>query len=256
LPLILKESGRAFSRIRTRLIGNDRSLSEALHDLGLGDHNSGKITMKKKPPVVKSIPRRRAQAQERAWHNGGDIELHLYARSLRRAVRTLLGKLDLKPDPATGWDAAPVILLYRHAIELHLKELAGEGGGLLQNPVDPLTLYKTHSLRWLAQIVCQVIRAAGWDSKFTCEGVADLAAFQALVGELEAADPVVSAVMSIDRKRDGSVPPFLQPQNVVALAKKLDAVLDLVEATADALAAFEMTETSDADGFGFPLVIQ
>jgi hypothetical protein len=99
----------------------------------------------------------------------GDIELHLYARSLRRAVRTLIGRLDLKPDPATAWDAAPVILLYRHAIELHMKELVGEGGGLLQNPVDPLTLYKTHSLRWLAQIVCQIIKAAGWEAKFTCE---------------------------------------------------------------------------------------
>ena len=43
------------------------------------------------------------------------------------------------------------------------------------------------------------------------EGVADGVAFSALIGELEAADPVASAVMSIERRRDGSVPPFLQP---------------------------------------------
>jgi hypothetical protein len=191
--------------------------------------------------------------EERTWHNGGDIELHLYGRSLRRAVKTLIFNLDLKPNPVSGWDTAPIILLYRQAMELQLKELVGEGSTLVQNPVDPLTLYKTHSLRWLAQIVCQIIKAAGCDAKFTCEGVADLAGFSALVGELEAADPVVNAVMSIDRRRDGSVPPFLQPPHVVAMSKKLDAVLDLLEATTDALAALEVTEEG---GFGFPSLIQ
>ena len=62
--------------------------------------------------------------------------------------------------------------------------------------------------------------------------------------------------MSIDRKRDGSVPPLLQPQNVVLLSKTLDAVLDLLEATTDAMAALEVTETSEAGKFGFPSIIQ
>lgn len=212
--------------------------------------------MTKKRRVVQSIRSKGVLPQERYWHNGGDIELHLYARALRRAARTLIAGLDLKPNPVSGWDAAPIILLYRQAMELQLKELVGEGSSLLQNPVDPLTLYKTHSLRWLAQIVCQIIKAAGWEAKFTCEGVADLAAFSALIGELEAADPVVSAVMSIDRKRDGSVPPLQQPENVVLLSKRLDAVLDLLDATTDALAADQTIEPSEADGFGFPSIIQ
>ena len=211
--------------------------------------------MKKKRSAVQSIQSKRVASQERSWHNGGDIELHLYARSLRRAVKTLIVNLDLRPNPVSGWDAAPIILLYRQALELQLKELVGEGSSLLQNPVDPLTLYKTHSLRWLAQIGCQIIKTAGWEAKFTCEGVADLAAFSALIGELEATDPVVSAVMSIDRRRDGSVPPLLQPQNVVSLSKRLDSVLDLLDATTDALAA-EVTEASEAGEFGFPSIIQ
>jgi hypothetical protein len=209
--------------------------------------------MKKRRGAVQSIRASREADDGRTWHNGGDIELHLYARSLRRAVKTLLASLDFRPNPVTGWDAAPVVLLYRQAMELHLKELVVEGGGLLLSPVDPMTLYKTHSLRWLAQIVSQIIKAAGWETKFTCEGVAVLAAFQALVAELEAADPVASAVMSIDRRRDGSVPPFLQPPNVVELAKRLDAALDLLEATTDALAA---TAALEQHRFGFPSVIQ
>jgi hypothetical protein len=102
-----------------------------------------------------------------------------------------------------------------------------------------------------------MIKAACWESKFKCKGVADLAAFNALVVEIETADPVVSAVMSIDRSRDGSVPPFLLPPNVVLLSRRLDAVLDLLEATTDALAALDQaTEASEASEFGFPSVIQ
>ena len=39
-------------------------------------------------------------------------------------------------------DTAPIILLYRQAMEVQLRELVGEGCSLLQNPVDRLTLYK------------------------------------------------------------------------------------------------------------------
>ena len=40
-----------------------------------------------------------------------------------------------------------------------MKFLIGEGGRFLAAPTDHLTLCKTHSLRWLAQIVCQIIKA-------------------------------------------------------------------------------------------------
>jgi hypothetical protein len=193
--------------------------------------------MNKPRSRVQPIQPARLRSKERSWHNGGDAELHLYARSLRRAAKTVVATLDLTPSPINGWDASPAILLYRHAVELYLKELVGEGCRLLPTPTDRLTLYKTHSLRWLAQIVCQIIKAAGWESKFRCEGVADLAAFTALVGELEMTDPVVNAVMSINRNRDGSVPPFLMPPSVVRLSRRLDSLLDLLEATTDALAA-------------------
>jgi len=208
--------------------------------------------MRKARSIVQPI---RSVRAERSWHNGGDIELHLYARSLRTAAKALLANVSLTPHPIRGWDAAPIVLLYRHAPELHLKELVGEGCSLLPTPTDPLTLYKTHSLRWLAQIVCQVIKTVQWESKFKCEGVGDLAAFSALIGELEAMDPVVSAVMPIDRKRDGSVPPLLQPPNVVRLSKRLDALLDLLEATTDALTAL-LDQRREASEGEFNSVIQ
>jgi len=177
------------------------------------------------------------QGDERFWHNGGDIEIGLYARSLHKAAKTLIATLDLKPNPKTAWDACPAILLYRQSVELYLKALIGEGSNFMSSPTDPITLCKTHSLRWLAQIVCQIIKAIRWENQFKCEGIATFADFSAVVSELEALDPVSIAVQSGSRARDGSVPHQLQPPNLVRFAKQLDFLLTLLDLTADALAA-------------------
>jgi hypothetical protein len=145
----------------------------------------GSAPMKKKPPVLR-FPKAKAKAElaDRSWHNGGDIEIDLYARSLKKAAKTLVETLDLEPNPKTAWDACPVILLYRQALELHLKALVGEGSNFLPSPTDPISLFKTHSLRWLAQIVCQIVKTVRWENEFKCEGVASLADFSALINEL------------------------------------------------------------------------
>lgn len=194
--------------------------------------------MARKPPVSK-LPKPKAPAHSdvQSWHNGGDIEIALYARSLHRAAKTLIAALDLKPNVRTAWDASPVILLYRQAVELHLKALVDTGNNFLPSPTDSITLYKTHSLRWLAQIVCQIIRKVRWEDEFKCEGITSLADFSAVVNELEELDPVSYAVHSASRDRGGSAPPQLLPPNIVRFAARLDAFLDLLAATADGLAA-------------------
>ncbi len=136
-----------------------------------------------------------------------------------------------------AWDAGPVILLYRQAVELRLKLLVGEGSNFLKSPTDSITLSQTHSVRWLAQIVCQIIRAVKWENEFKCEEIANLADFSAVVAELEALDPAAVAVQSRNRRPDGSVPPQLHALNVVRFARKLDGLLDLLDVSADSLAA-------------------
>lgn len=194
--------------------------------------------MDKKPPALRSLKAKAlAEIVNRFWHNGGDIEIGLYARSLHRAAKTLVETLNLEPNPQTAWDACPVLLLYRQSIELHLKALVGEGGNFLPSPTDPISLYKTHSLRWLAQIVCYIVKTVRWENEFKCEGVASLGEFSALINALESMEPVSWAVQSGGRGRDGSVPHQLEPSNVVRFVKKLDDLLHLLDATADALAA-------------------
>jgi hypothetical protein len=83
--------------------------------------------MKKKPPVLRfPKPEAVAQSADRSWHNSGDIEIALYARSLHKAAKTLIETLNMEPNPKTAWDACPVILLYRQAVELHLKALVAD----------------------------------------------------------------------------------------------------------------------------------
>lgn len=118
-----------------------------------------------------------------------------------------------------------------------MKALVDEGSNALKERTDPLTLYKTHSLRWLAQIVCQIVKAIRWESEFKCEGVSNLADFSALVSELEASDPVALAVRPGNRRADGWVPNQLQSPNVVRFAERLDSLLGLLATTSDGLAA-------------------
>jgi hypothetical protein len=73
-------------------------------------------SMKTKPPVIRFPDQKApAPAYDRSWHNGGDIEIGFYARSLHEAAKKLIATLDLEPNPKTAWDAAPIILLYRQA---------------------------------------------------------------------------------------------------------------------------------------------
>jgi hypothetical protein len=118
-----------------------------------------------------------------------------------------------------------------------MKAVVGEGGNFLSSPIDHITLYKTHSLRWMAQIVCQIIKTVRWENEFKCEGVSTLAEFSALVGELERVEPVSSAVLSTERDRCGGVPSHLQKSKIAELLPKFDALADLLAATADGLAA-------------------
>ena len=192
----------------------------------------------RKPPATRlTNPKAGSRSPRDTWHGGGDIELHQYARSLQNAAKSLVAKLELDRSIRADWDACPIVLLYRQSLELNLKMLVGEGSNFLPSPTDPISVFKTTSLRWLAQIVCQVIRAVKWESEFKCEGVSSLAEFSAVVNEVESFDPVARAVRSARTKDPDSVSDYYRTFDIVEFAKKLDALLGLLDSTADALAA-------------------
>ena len=215
----------------------------------------------KKPPVRRPPrPNPGPRPPVQTWHNGGDIEILQYARSLQNAAKLLVAKLDVDRSAGTEWDACPVVLLYRQALELKLKMLVGEGSNFLPSPTDPISLSTTHSLRWLAQIVCQIIRAVKWENEFKCEGVSSLADFTAIVNEVEGFEPVTRTIRSA--KHPKSVSEFYRNFDAFTFATKLNALLDLLDSTADALAAeWDLRSEAMAGGKvggagGFGLTIQ
>src|ERR1035438_8202544 len=114
-------------------------------------------------------------------------DLFLYARSFHKAAKTLAGALEPNSGPFTDSDLSPVVFMYRHALELHVKALVlGEGGNFLATKPDRLSIHKTHSVSWLAQFVCQIITALKWEKEFKCEGIDNLADFKAVVEGLSA----------------------------------------------------------------------
>src|ERR1035437_10352057 len=153
-------------------------------------------------------------------------DLFLYARSFHTAAKKLAGLLQLDTRQSADSDVSPVVFIYRHAVELHLKAVVlGDGGNFLATKPDALSIHKTHSVSWLAQFVCQIITAVKWEKEFRCEGIETLADFKAVVEEVNSVDPGSYVFRCpVDPQSESSV---------VEFPKKMDAVIRLLESTAD-----------------------
>jgi hypothetical protein len=68
-------------------------------------------------------------------------------------------------------------------------------------------------------------------------GISSLAEFSAVIADLETMEPVSCVVHASKRGIPGEVPDALRKSNILKLLPRLDALLDLLVATADSLAA-------------------
>ena len=170
-------------------------------------------------------------------HNVPAKDLFLYARSFHKAAKALAA---FQPDASllADVDVSPVVFMYRHALELHLKALVlGDGGNFLATKPDTLSVHKTHSLSWLAQFVCQIITAVKWEKEFKCEGVENLADFKAVIEDLNAVDPGSYVFrLPISAVGQDSLSGRLN-LTICDFARRMDALLELLDSTADALAS-------------------
>lgn len=171
------------------------------------------------------------------WRNVPERDLWLYARSFHSAAKKLAGTFEVDPGPMSDFDPCPVVFMYRHAIELHLKALVlGEGGNFLATKPDHLSVYKTHSVSWLAQFVCQIVTALKWETEFRCDGVENLADFKAIIEEINSVDPGFAFRYPGKTEVPGSIPGQLA-FSLREFAGRMDAILGLLDSIADALAA-------------------
>jgi len=173
-------------------------------------------------------------------HHISPKDLFLYAWSFHKAAKTLAASFQADANSFVEADASAVVFMYRQALELHLKAIVlGEGGEFLPTKPEPISVSKTHSVSWLAQFVCQIISALKWEKEFRCEGIETLSDFKAVIEQVNAVDPgSYDFGLPVDPKSQASVRDF---------GGKMDALLELVDSTADALAA-ERDMLSEAAG--------
>lgn len=134
----------------------------------------------------------------RNWRNVPPQDLFLYAQSFHKAAKKLAEAYESDPGPFTDLAACPVVFMYRHALELHLKSIVlGEGGNFLATKPDPLSIYKTHSVAWLAQFVAQIVTALKWEPEFRCLGIENLEDFKTVVESVNSVDPSSYAFMGV-----------------------------------------------------------
>jgi len=205
--------------------------------------------MKKKPLLLPTPPISKQGPQSRLVnrHHVPANDLFLYARSFHKAAKTLAAfhpGSSLLPEA----DASPVLFMYRQTVELSLKSIVlGEGGNFLPTKPDPISVSKSHFVSWLAQFVCQIVTALKWEQEFRCEGVETLADFKVIIEEINSVDPgSYSLRCPVDPQSESSV---------IEFARKIDAVIGLLESTGDALAAewdlrSDGTTTEDERGTG------
>ena len=174
-------------------------------------------------------------------------DLFLYARSYHKAAKALAGSLQTGTGPFNECDVSPVVFIYRHALELQLKALVlGEGGNFLATKPDALSIYRTHSVSWLAQFACQIIAALKWENDFKCDGIDTLADFKVVVEELNSVDPG-SYVFRLPVSAEGQDASSGRDKPTFGeFAGRMDALLELLDSTADALAATWDTREEEA----------
>ena len=144
--------------------------------------------------------------------------------------------------------------MYRHAIELSLKSIVlGDGGHFLKTKLDPISVGKSRAVSWLAQFVVQIVTTLGWEAQFRCEEISNLTDLKAAVGAISDTDP--GAYVFRSPLKEAS------QEAVREFAHRMDALLELLAITGDALAAEwelrkEGIEVDGEDGGGFGQTIQ
>ena len=125
------------------------------------------------------------------WHQEPQKEFHVYGEAFWNAAKKLLQNGALDRLPSASFDASVVVYLYRHALELFLKEiLIGRGGELVHPHPSPETVVNTgHSLTKLLPDVRRIFVECGWDKTFGSKAAVTFDDFTAIVEEFERADP-------------------------------------------------------------------
>ncbi len=157
-------------------------------------------------------------------------EFGFYAEAFHEAGRSLVQGLR-KNDPQFGLHAAksykavPIVYLYWHAMELHLKSIVLAGAGVLPlHGRARIELKTDHKLLGLVDDVAQIFEAFGWDWNFGLPQFKTLADFRSIIGDLQS----VWEIRYPTSKDGGAVLPTNFRFNLFEFCELLDSVYEVL----------------------------
>ena len=167
------------------------------------------------------------------WQNVPRKKYGSYARTFHNAAKALAAHTDLDRSAGSDWDACPVVSLYGHALELHLKALVlGDGINFLSQKPDLEFVYRTHSLGRLLKMAWEIVTCA-WKKNLTLEAAQNLIFIRTVVEDLDVGGPGSYAFRyAVDAGGANS-----KTFSIDNFAKRMDEVLNMLDGTAEALTA-------------------
>jgi hypothetical protein len=117
-----------------------------------------------------------------------------YGRAFHQAGRSL-AKLFLEKQGFSDFECVPIVYLYRHSLELHLKGIILAGNRLMELDGEGLSdtqlweLLNGHRLSSLLPQVQNIFRYVDWGTNIDHGPIKTFADIQAVVADLESVDP-------------------------------------------------------------------
>lgn len=143
------------------------------------------------------VMKREPRTGKNPWHGQVSLDpgepaedqFEVYGYACHQAARVLRAR-TFRGAAYASYDGFPILILYRHALELYLKGVVLAGAkylGVLGRPnLDTRYVYKSHDLHRLAADVVVIFKRVGWPIRFHGRGPRSSRALATLVGRLTA----------------------------------------------------------------------
>jgi hypothetical protein len=180
------------------------------------------------------------------WRNRPEEELCYFADAYHQTAKGAIENLRELPNfgrRGVGIDdflAYPALFLYRHALELHLKNILLVGADMLklkEEPETPKRIWETHNVKTLGAEVERVFAAYGWNWNLGAEQFTSVSDFRSLLQQLTVMDPKsFSFRYPISPDRAPHLPEGAT-FNLFTVAENMDALLECLSGAGDAARA-------------------
>ena len=166
------------------------------------------------------------------FQNSPMSEFGHYAEEFHKAGKLLVQRIK-RSRGYSDLQACPIVFLYRHALELYLKDIVIVGNWFIESsgatPVVKTEDIGSHGLSRLVPAVKQAFDVVGWGWKIELDHMKTDKEFQKLLNEIDTIDPLSQSFRYPTKKNgDASLSKhFLF--SIVEFCKTLDPILDLLD---------------------------